>query len=90
MFPDREPDDAPRPHVQHRVQEELALVGADLGAVAVPLTVQPVGGEVTRNPTGMLSAAVDGSGPVPATSPGPGGWSACGDVSVEPADRARP
>src|SRR4051812_38519278 len=41
-----EPDDAPRTHVQHRVQEQLALVGDDLGAVAVPLAIQLVGREV--------------------------------------------
>src|SRR3954454_11099751 len=34
-----EPEDAPRTHVQHRGQEQLALVGDDLGAIAVPLAI---------------------------------------------------
>ncbi len=33
-------------HVQHAVEVELAFVGDDLGAIAVPLVVEPVGGEV--------------------------------------------
>jgi hypothetical protein len=41
-----EPDDPPRSHVQDRVQVEPALVGGNLGAVAVPLAVEPVGAEV--------------------------------------------
>src|SRR3954454_19031129 len=41
-----EPDDPPRTHVQHAVQIQLALVGDDLGAVAVPLAIQLVGREV--------------------------------------------
>ena len=40
-----EPDDAPRPHVEDRVEVELALIGGDLGAIAVPLVVEPIGGE---------------------------------------------
>ena len=47
VFTQAEPDDAPRRHVQDAVQVELAVVGGYLGAVAVPLAVEPVGGEVT-------------------------------------------
>jgi hypothetical protein len=42
VLTDREPDDPARPHVQHAVQVELALLGRELGAVAVPLAVQLV------------------------------------------------
>src|SRR3954454_19434550 len=40
-----EPNDPPPAHVQYRVQIELALVGSDRGAVAVPLVVEPIGCE---------------------------------------------
>src|SRR6185369_15005521 len=38
-------DHPPRGHVQHAVQEQLALVGDDLGGVAIPLAVDLRGGE---------------------------------------------
>ena len=37
-----EPDDPPRPHIEHAVQVQLALIGDDLGAVAKPLLVELV------------------------------------------------
>ena len=74
MLAEGEPDDPPRPHVQHTVEVELALVGGDLGAVAVPLAV-----ELRRRRTRARS------GPVPATGPGPAGWSACGAACGGPA-----
>src|SRR3954453_14690993 len=40
-----EPNDPPLTHVQYRVQIELALLGSDRGAVAVPLVVEPIGCE---------------------------------------------
>jgi hypothetical protein len=43
----REPDQAPRAHVQDRVEEQLALVGDDLGPVAVPLLIHRAGREIT-------------------------------------------
>jgi hypothetical protein len=67
MGPDAEPDDAARAHVQHAVQVQLALVGWDLGAVAIPLAVEPIRGEVTLEQVRC-----------PTTVPGPGGWSARG------------
>ena len=45
MLAQGEADEPPRAHVQHRVQVQLALGGDDLGAVAIPLAVDPLGGE---------------------------------------------
>jgi hypothetical protein len=39
MGAEGEADDPPRSHVQHAVEIQLALVGDDLGAIAVPLAV---------------------------------------------------
>lgn len=39
VLAEREADQAPRSHVQHRGQVELALVGDELGAVRVPLLI---------------------------------------------------
>jgi hypothetical protein len=60
MLGERETDDAPRTHVQHRRQMQPALVGRDLGAVAVPLLIPVLAGTPAR------------SGPVPATDLFPG------------------
>jgi len=46
VLADGESDDPPRAHVQHRVQLELALISVHLGAVGVPLVVDPVRLEV--------------------------------------------
>ena len=61
MLAEGEPDDPSRAHVQHAVQEQLALVGDDLGAVAVPLAVEPARRRSRAR-----------SGPGPATGPCPG------------------
>src|SRR5680860_1679912 len=44
-----EPDDAPRTHVQHAVQVELALVGGNLGAIPVPLAIHRGGREIAAD-----------------------------------------
>jgi len=58
-----EPHDPPRSHVQHRGQVQLALVGDDLGAVAVPLLVHRAGREVAAD-------QVRGPPPTPARAGG--------------------
>jgi hypothetical protein len=40
------PDDPPGGHIEHAGQVQLALGGDDLGAVAVPLAIELLGGEV--------------------------------------------
>src|SRR6266545_7498147 len=46
MLAEGEPEDPARARVKHRVQVELALSRPDLGAVAVPPAVDPVGREL--------------------------------------------
>ena len=57
-----EADDPPRAHVQHAVQVQLALVGDDLGAVGVPLSVQLLGGEVPADQVRRRLTAPPGPG----------------------------
>jgi hypothetical protein len=64
MLPEREPGDPSRAHVQHRIEVQLSLAGDDLGAVAVPAAVDPVGGELAPDLVRR-----------PATGPSPAAWS---------------
>src|SRR3954447_6220102 len=70
MLTQTEPDDPPRAHVQHRVQVELALVGGNLGAVPVPLVVEPVCAEVPADAVRCPPPAPTRTGglPAPATT----------------------
>lgn len=67
-----EPDDPPRAHVQYRVQEQLPLVGGNLGAVAVPLAIHLVGGEVPADQVRCppSAPALAGGLPAPLLDPG--------------------
>jgi hypothetical protein len=67
-----EPDDPPRAHVQHRVEVELALVGGDLGAIAIPLVVEPIGAEVPADQVRCPPPAPALPGGLPAFTLGPG------------------
>ena len=68
MFPDGEPDDAPGPHVQHAVEEQLALISDDFSAVAVPLVVEPIGAEITLDQVLGSPPAATLAGGLPAVS----------------------
>jgi hypothetical protein len=46
MLGQREAEHPARAHVQHRGEMELALICADLGAIAVPFLVDLPGGKV--------------------------------------------
>jgi hypothetical protein len=72
VLTDPESDDAPRAHVQYGVQIELSLVGGDLGAIAVPLVVEPIGAEVPADQVRCppLAPALPGGLLAPSRTPG--------------------
>lgn len=54
LLAQREPQDPARAHVKHRVKVELAFIGGDLGAVAVPLAVDGARAEVSPDQQSLL------------------------------------
>src|SRR5215218_7139504 len=61
MVRHRESNDPPGPDIEHTVQKQLAHVGIDFGAIAEPLLIDRLGGEVAFDQVSGPPAAPPGT-----------------------------